>query len=62
MTWLRRRSSQETLRRQIQLLRPIYENFEDKDATEDLKRSARLLNAAEANRAEYRMIERNLSK
>jgi len=46
----------------IQRLRPLYENFEDKDATEDLKRSARLLSAAEANRVEYRMIERNLSK
>jgi predicted ATPase len=34
----------------VQLLTPIYESFEDKSATEDLKRSARLLAAARANR------------
>jgi hypothetical protein len=34
----------------VQLLTPIYESFEDKSATEDLKRSARLLAAATTNR------------
>jgi hypothetical protein len=41
----------------VDLLRPIYESFEDRNATEDLKRSARLLNAAMANRTENRTIE-----
>jgi tetratricopeptide (TPR) repeat protein len=39
------------------LLRPIYESFEDKDATADLKRSARLLNASKAKRTGNRLIE-----
>jgi tetratricopeptide (TPR) repeat protein len=42
----------------IKFISPIYESFEDKNATEDLKRSARLLNTAKANRTGNRSIER----
>ena len=60
--WAEAAMAEGNIEETIELLGPIYKSFEDKDATEDLKRSARLLNAAEANRVEYRMIERNLSK
>jgi tetratricopeptide (TPR) repeat protein len=48
--WAEAAMAEGNIEEAIELLGAIYKSFEDKDATEDLKRCARLFTAASANR------------